>query len=108
MQLRPRPRLARGLGGGADTLRSLGGVAAAPAGPSVGWNVPAAVYFVLGMGEGGAGQGSRGPGSWRAASFPFPGSLWGEGRRRTCLVPRLGSCGATREPLDSIASFATD
>lgn len=59
-----------------------GGAAGAP--PRAGaWNVPAALHFVLGLGEGGAGQGSRGPASWTAASFPFPGSLWGEGRRRT-------------------------
>ena len=71
------------------------------------------VYFVLGMGEGGAGAGlkdSRAPGTWQASSFPFPGCLpgWGgEGRERSGLVPGWAAARHLAEPLDSSVSPAT-
>lgn len=54
------------------------------------------------------GQGSRAAGSWRAASFPFPGSWKGGGGEENCVVLGLGSWGAPLEPLDSSASPAGD
>lgn len=54
--------------------------------------------------EAGAGlQDSRAPGTWQAASFPFPGCLpgWGgEGREPSGLVPGRAAARHLAEPLD--------
>lgn len=89
--------LGAGPGRGRRRPARLRGPGRRPAWPSKGWNVPAAECTLFwGWGRGERGQGSRAPGNWKAASFPFPGCLpgWGEeGGERSRLVPGLGGYG---------------